>query len=349
MKHYWFGAASMCLLAVMGCVSTPVRPVPPLVLPELAAPVEVQNQRAREFRELTAGVKTRGVGVYLNAVEQTIAPGFLLDRVAALGANRLYCYVSSEKQLDDFFRNLIAEAARRNIAVEVVLNQRDFYCRATGNKIVRLFRPSYMRLDEAARAVSEFNDRLPPGGKLSGMTVISEPHMFLPTNPDTPPDTLYYWSDSTYGPGLDNAMLMEQTLDMLKKIAAENPQLPVTCGMADFYHELAVEGKLPLGRIGDFCAASPRVMLLDSGNKPSQAAKVVEDELAALPRGSVALVGINLAGHTSVDAGALRRRDWNDLMRGMKHLLGKFQKHPGFEGFVLAPFSALEFVRLERD
>ena len=119
--------------------------------------------------------------------------------------------------------------------------------------------------------------------------------------------------------------------------------------MADFYHELAEAGKLPLGRVTDFCAISSRVLLLDSGNKPTVAAQVVENELAVMPKGASALIGINLAGHTSVDSGALRRRDWNDLMRAMRYLLGRFERHSAFEGFVLAPFAALEFILMERD
>ena len=84
-------------------------------------------------------------------------------------------------------------------------------------------------------------------------------------------------------------------------------------------------------------------------DKPSEAAKVVENELAAIPRGNTALVGISLAGHTSVDSGALRRRDWNDFMRATRYVLERFERHPSFEGFVIAPFSALDFVRMERD
>ena len=90
-------------------------------------------------------------------------------------------------------------------------------------------------------------------------------------------------------------------------------------------------------------------MLLDSGNKPSQAAEVVENELAAIPKGAAALVGINLAGHTSVDSGSLRRRDWKDFMRAMRFILGRLQRHRQFEGFVIAPFSALAFIHAERD
>ena len=61
------------------------------------------------------------------------------------------------------------------------------------------------------------------------------------------------------------------------------------------------------------------------------------------------LAGVTLAEHTSRERGALRRRDWNDFMRAMRYLLGGFEKHPAFEGFLIAPFASLEFVRMERD
>ena len=345
-----FAVSVLLSLMMAGCVETPVRPARRLILPEIEAPAETQARRAAEFRELTGGVRVRGIGIYPAGMRGNGIPATeILDRIEALGFNRIYCHLSSEKQLDEFLRDLIVAASGRNIPVEIVLNQRDFYRRATGNKLVRLFRPSYPRLDEAAKLVSEFNSLLPEGVRLAGLTVISEPHLFTAVNPDIPPDSLYYWSEDSFGPDLDNALLMREALDMLGRVAAENPELPLTSGMADFYHELAESGKLPLGKISDFCAISPRVMLLDYGNKPSAAATAVENELAALPGGCSALVGINLAGHTSVDAGALRRRDWRDLMRGMKYLLGRFGRHAGFEGFVLAPLSALEFIRMERE
>ena len=341
--------AALCL-GIAGCVATPERPAQQFILPELAAPSEVQQRRAAEFRELTAKVKVRGVGVYLYAVRKLEIPqDELFDRILALGFNRIYCYVSSEKQLDDFFRAFVAKARSRGLPVEVVLNQRDFYFRSTGNKIVRLFRPEYLRVDDAVAALARFDAESPADAKIAGVTVIIEPHLFTASNADTPPDSLYYWSDKTFGSDLDNAMLMKETLERLRQSKAKAEHLPFTCATADFYHELVLQGKLPEGRITDFCAISPRVLLLDSGNKPSEAAKVVENELAAIPRGKTALVGINLAGHTSENTGALRRRDWNDFMRAMRYLLGGFEKHPAFEGFLIAPFASLEFVRMERD
>ena len=341
--------ALLCLVGT-GCVSTPERPAPQLILPELEAPREVQAQRAADFRKLTAKVRIRGVGIHLFAVRRSGVPlDELLDRVATLGFNRIYCYVSSESQLDDFFQEFIIKAVNRGLPVEVVLNQRDFYFRSTGNKIVRLFRPNYLRVDDAAGAVARFDAMLPAGAKLAGVTVIIEPHLFTASNPDTPPDSIYCWSDKTFGSDLDNAMLMKESLERLRQAKVKAGHLPLTCAAADFYHELATEGKLPEGKITDFCAISKRVLLLDSGNKPSESAKVVENELAAIPRGNTALVGLSIAEHTSVDSGALRRRDWNDLMRAMRYLLGRFEQHPAFEGFVIAPFAALEFVRMERD
>ena len=348
MKNYGFGLLAAALLAG-GCVATPVRPAPPLVTPVAAASSQLQQERAAAFKRLTAAVKVRGVGLFADALKGEFPAEELLDRMAQLGFNRIYCYVSSETQLDDTLRDFIAAASGRGFMFEVVLNQRDFYRRPTGNRLIRFFRPSYPRLDEVAAKLAEFNAALPADGKLAGMTVIVEPHRFTATNPDLPPDAIYYWSDATFGSGLDNAMLMQEALELLKRVAVAAPGLPFTIGVADFYHELAADGRLPLGRISDFCAISPRVLLLDSGNKPSEAAAVVENELAAIPPGGVALVGINLAGHTSVDSGALRRRDWNDLLRGIRYILERFERHPSFDGFVIAPFSALEFMRMERD
>ena len=350
MKHAIGALLAVLCLGGAGCVSTPERPARQLILPELEAPREVQRQRAADFRKLTAKVRLRGVGVYLSAVRRLTLPvDELLDRIAALGFNRIYCYVSSESQLDEFFQDFIAKSVDRGLPVEVVLNQRDFYFRSTGNKIVRLFRPNYLRVDDAAGLLARFDAMSPANAKLAGVTVIIEPHLFTASNPDTPPDSLYYWSDKTFGSDLDNAMLMKDSLERLRRAKIKAGHLPLTCAAADFYHELATEGKLPEGKVTDFCAISDRVLLLDSGNKPSEAAKVVENELAAIPRGNTAMVGIALAAHTSVDTGELRRRDWNDLMRAMRYLLGRFGKHPSFEGFLLAPFSSLEFVRMERD
>lgn len=341
--------AALCL-GGFGCVSTPERPAPQLILPELQAPRAVQQRRAAEFRRLTAKVKIRGVGVYLYGIRKMGVPlNEFFDRIAALGFNRIYCYVSSETQLDGYFEDFIIMAVNRGLPVEVVLNQRDFYFRSTGNRIVRWFRPNYLRIDDAVGVLARFDRSLSSKGKLAGVTVVIEPHLFTATNSDTPPDSLYYWSDKTFGSNLDNAMLMRESLELLRQSKQKAGQLPLTCAAADFYHELAVEGKLPVGKITDFCAISKRVLLIDSGNKPSEAAKVVENELAAIPRGCTALVGVNLAEHTSVEKGALRRRDWNDFLRATRHMLGRFEKHPAFEGFVIAPFAALEFVRMERD
>ena len=36
-------------------------------------------------------------------------------------------------------------------------------------------------------------------------------------NPDIPPDSIYYWSDKTFGSDLDNAMLMKASLELLRQ------------------------------------------------------------------------------------------------------------------------------------
>ena len=138
MKYGICGILAALCLGGFGCVATPERPARQLMLPELQASREVQARRAAEFRQLTAKVKVRGIGIHLFALRrQNIPLNELLDRIAEFGFNRIYCYLSSEKQLDDFLRDLVVAASRRNLPVEIVLNQRDFYRRATGNKLDR--------------------------------------------------------------------------------------------------------------------------------------------------------------------------------------------------------------------
>lgn len=351
MKHQLQIVSALLAAVLCGCgVETPERTAQPLILPVLEAPKELQAERAAAFRRLTSNVRLRGVGVHLYWMRRDAVPTEeVMNRIQALGFNRIYCYVSSEVQLDGKFREFIAAANQRGIPVEAVLNQRDFYFRHTGNRIVRFFRPEYLRIDDAAAAVEKFNAGSGDDAKLAGITAIIEPHLFTMTNADTPPDAIYCWSDDSFGPDLDNACLMRETLARLRQIRDKAPSLPLTCAAADSYHEYALEGKLPVGKVSDFCAISPRLLLIDSGNKPTAAAATVENELAAMPENCVAMVGINLAGHTSVDSGELRRRDWNDLMRAMRYLIGRFEKHPQFEGFLLAPLASLEFLRMERD
>ena len=59
------------------------------------------------------------------------------------------------------------------------------------------------------------------------------------------------------------------------------------------------------------------------------------------------IVQLSLANHTSVTAGALRRRDWTDFTRNVQYLAGQWEKAPAFAGMVIDPFAFLELIHQE--
>ena len=136
---------------------------------------------------------------------------------------------------------------------------------------------------------------------------------------------------------------------MLRSASSRRP-LPLTVSVPDFYHELAQQKKLTVGDVNDFLAVMPQhptVLLQDSGNKPSEALEMVENELAAAKVADSVVVGINLANHTSVTEGAFRRRNWQDFSRAMGYLVKKWKEFPAFAGVAIGPFLRLELIQEE--
>ena len=105
-----------------------------------------------------------------------------LKFVRQLGFNRLYCYISSETELDDELRGLIGSASKEKIPVELMVRQGDFRHRFRGNALVRSFLPQFRKLPDLAAEIVEFNGTLPPQARLAGVTVRFEPHLFTRAN-----------------------------------------------------------------------------------------------------------------------------------------------------------------------
>ena len=341
------------LILLAGCVSTPRREAPPVIEPLRKADTAELQKRTAEFRQLISGLKLRGAGCFVSAVVKSNIPiDKVMTGVAALGFNRIYAFITSETELDGEFQRFLAAAAEKSLPVEVVLCQRDFFNRSRGNKVLRRILPRHPELPQAAEMVAEFNRELPPEHRIAGITVVLQPHCFDHAMTAAPHEQIYAWSDESYGIGGDNDLLMRNAFDLLKELPRKTGGLPLTVAIQDFFHDKATEGKLSMGTIKDFAAAivpAPRLLINNSGNRPTQLVDAVSRELAAAPAGTEIAVVINLANHTSVNAGALRRRDWNDMLRSLRYMLEKTSSEPAFSGVVIGPLAALEFLRAEKD
>ncbi len=333
-----------------GCSVTPMRETETARPPLRRTTPEVAARRAAELQNLLAEVKIRGVGLRMPSFGAERYPvARLIQKVKELGFNRLYCGISSEAELDGRLEELIVEAARSGIGTELLIRQGYFFKRHLGNEIVRIFRPHYTTLPKLARKIAGFNASLPENARLTGVTAVCEPHVFTgERRSQHPSDLVYRWRPTSFGPGLDNDRMMTLSLELMRKVKRELGNLPFTMAFPDFYNELVKEKKLSCGSVADFAALSETVMIRGFGNKPSRAYARLADELAELPKDHRALVAINLADHTSVQSGALRRRDWNDFLRAMRYLLRHCRGTPCV-GVVIAPLIEIEFMRYEQD
>ena len=174
------------------------------------------------------------------------------------------------------------------------------------------------------------------------------PHLFSGKNIQRRRGQLYRWDEKRYGAGGDNDMLVGEALELARRIAAI-PGLPrLTLAVPDFLQEAAEAGKLSRGSIRDFAAISRRVAVISSANLPSGVPAAVKHELDGAPPEASVLVVVPLAGHTSLDRGRLRRRNWEDFRRSIANLMDKHASHPAFGGIIVSPLAVIEFLRREK-
>lgn len=341
------GCTAVIIMLITGGCSTPPRHVTPGATPANITESHVSAARVKQFKAVTRTFPERGVGIYPEAFENRFSTEAVAGRIAALGFNRAYCCITTESALNDYFIELLRNLEKRDIPAEIVIFQRDYYRVYHSNRLLRPLLPTYPTLHDVAKKVIDFCNDLPEDvRKPAGLTIVVEPHFYTNANVERSHGKLYAWSENRYGIGQDNDMLMRDTYTQLKEIAQLPGLPPLKLAIHDFYHQNAAEGKLSIGTIADFQKLG-QVMVINSGNVPTQLVKKVEDELKASGSKPILLV-ISLAGHVSENTGKLRRRDWNDFCRALDYAGQNFRKYPSFGGVVVAPLAVIEFLRQER-
>ena len=342
----YFASSVLLLCLTAGCNSTPVRQSERALLPVNQARKGIVLQRAAALRRVLAPMELRGAGITLNAYRnRIITASEMMKLVKELGFNRIFCHITSETELSDDLKELLAAASKAGLPVELTLRQGDFKHRFRGNALVRTFLPQFRTLPDLARDIVEFNNALPAQCRLAGVTVRFEPHLLSYANSaDKIPGLLYIWNNSSFGPGLDNDKLVKLCIVQLQQMKANLKGLPLSVELPDFYPRWVKEGKLSTGRARDFKAVG-RVMIQCSGNLPSELVSFSSEAFAGEKKMSAV---IPLAGHTSIRSGALRRRNWNDLTAAVGFFVNSTRKQ-NCSGVVLRPLSELGYMLLEQD
>ncbi len=346
----FFFPALLLLILAAGCAEMPLESSSLVTAPPRVEPAVVEA-RAAALKELLAECPVRGVLIepeHLTA-GYIAEPGKLVRNAGAFGFNRLFLVLPDTAMLSaDWFPRLAAAAHERGMALELLLFQSDYVYHYRGNRIIRIFLSGGPTLPDAARKILAYNRSHRPEQRIDAVTVAIEPDSFTLANQNRPKDLLFAWSDRTFGPGLDNDRIMAYTVDRVAEAARLFAgKVGFTVGTGDFYQELIESGKLTRGGIGELLEVAPRVLVRNTGNKPSEAVEVVQNELAVAGTPGSVLIGVNVAEHTAVESGALRRRDWNDLVRALAHAMDQWRLAPAFGGVVLGPFHLIETLQKE--
>jgi len=190
MKNYLTSLTfGLTLLFISGCGHTPVRSVFPASLPPHTAETAAASARAEKFRSITAKLPLRGVALYPAAFAGSFTDKEVLDAVSRLGFNRIYCCLTSEQELNERLTAFLTEAASRNIPVELVLSQQDFYRQYRANRLIRGLFIQYPDLCEAVQRSIGYNAELPENIRFSGWKSSSPPIFSTGTIPKGPEDT----------------------------------------------------------------------------------------------------------------------------------------------------------------
>ena len=321
-------------------------------MPSPAAAPEVQKARIAEYRELTKDFPVRGVWLYIGAYDRRISPDELLDCIQEFGFNRIYCFITSETQMDEDLENFLETAGKRKIPVEIAMDVFHFYPRKAGNMFLRHLRPASPAIPEMVERILKLkNDSSSPYRHLAGITIAANIHSFNSSNLDYPADGLFVWDEHSYGPGLDNDQMMKMTLNMLRDLPPFPAGMQLTIGVPDHYSELVREGKLTCGTAEDFAAVrepEAKIILLSGGNRPTQTVKLAEDEMKSpkLAPASIMLVQ-QIPSHPAITDARMRRRDWKDFMRITRYVRDKAGKMRNFGGIVTGPLVLFKILQME--
>ena len=349
MKFFGYCLAAAALLTALfasGCTSTPEPPPPTL------APISSNmRQRAAEWNAVWQDFSIRGVVItpvtrnfYRNRDDR------LIERIAMLGVNQLYLPVQNRGDLDDLIESgrlgaLVRQAAAAGIGTELVLIQQDFMPQRYGSVIRRRRSGNSEPLPEAIDRILQYNANAAPEEQLVGVTVAASIHTFTPGAENLPANLLYLWHPGRYGIGSDNDLLMAEWFQLLTRISRQTARkLPLTAAFPVFYQTRAAAGELSAGSVADFLELCDRAWVIGTGTRPSAMLSSLRQAADSVREDRRVICGTRLASHLSEDSGALRRRDWQDLVRSMTSQANALKDCGSAAGMVVDSWDELEWL-----
>ena len=346
-SKFYLSAPLFALFLVCGCSSTES-----VKVPVKAAKESPQlEQRADALKKKISHFAVRGIVLDTNSIryrnmEQTV------ERLRKMGFNRvLFGLQEGDLAYGSDATEFFGLCRRAGIDVYGLLRQTDAVYKPSNNLFMRKFFDEKVTLAGVTAGFAKQNRFLSEEKRLKGFVLSMTPHLFNSSDPARPSGCPYSWGDSRFGTGLDNESLICFSIREVEEAVRAAAPLPVMVQIPDSYYGFVNAGKLPKGLLDRFALSGEKkreLILLNSGNKPSELFKRVESGLKEVPGEIPLLTAVNLAPHTAVVKGELRRRDWNDMVRSISYAVTKYRGHRKMTGLILGPFDRLELLLEEK-
>ncbi|MEA4862919.1 MAG: hypothetical protein AB7F40_07525 [Victivallaceae bacterium] len=311
------------------------------------------TQRAAELKAMIA--KGGHNGAFLSG--ETVSffgmiPDDLAKRLEMLGLNEAYVRYDRDFFADsdyaDVLSGLIAAMKRRGITVYLAVKMSDGVWKRSDN----CFRRNWIDplVDEV---VKHFAPRLAgfqedyPEGSFDGVMFEFDMEAFDKSNLDMPPGQIYGWSDTSYGLGQDNDLLVQSGFEMLAKIkaklAAREMKLIYGVAAPSYIPEKQAAGELTKGSVSDFLATADFAIF---DTRESGSNDIVRKADALLKNAPAHKVGVwlPLSRHAETGVPALRRRSFKQFCVGLGNVIGSCAGLPAYRGAAFDGFDALQDI-----
>ncbi|MCQ2380523.1 MAG: hypothetical protein MJ025_06360 [Victivallaceae bacterium] len=341
--------ATTCILA--GCSHNPASPVVPVVLPVDPVDEVLVSSRREQFRKATAGMAVRGIWFRPANFQNKMPAEQLANELRSLGCTRAYLCITSETELDDWLGEVAKAIGNAGMQCDVVADLHGFQHRKRGNQFLTWLLPASPDLVDLAQLLMEKEKNDENYAAINGFTAVMNPHLFNRANGNTSADVLYTWNDNTKQRSYENDALIKYAMSVASKLQ-KNDGTRLTLAIHNRFYQMVKAGALEVGTADDFIEACPQAdqfIVMAEANKPGEIASrfAKESRLPKTGEKSV-IVMIRLAEHTSVSAGRLRRRDWNDMTRAISHNAKMCCKNPAFGGITIGPYATIRAMLMEK-
>ena len=203
--------------------------------------------------------------------------------------------------------------------------------------------------------VLKFNQSVPADSRFDGISADLEPHMLKQKNPRYRGKTSRYWNRDHYGKNKDNEFLLQQTLKLIHKIAAEKTSLTLSQAVVYAFFSHYSRGELPSGKPGNFLKAGcDFILLMIYQNRIdkiiSKAGKFFNAAASSLPDKSV-MITVKTSINTHGGEGSrtsFAGSNWTTFTADLQKLCDQLKDHKALRGIAFFEFNGLEQLRQKK-